>query len=256
MPEYRIKLLAFNSAVVVTLGIVASIITSTVVASNAYRSKYAEAQKATQSIVVKGKATQLVESDQGNWWITVKGVGKTIEDAHTVLESGTEKVHAFLEDQYFTENEVKPGPITTTTYYNRDEEGNQTREVVEYELSQTIKVVTSNLKLIADASGEVTDLLKDGVHVIGGTPRYTYSRVSDVKVSILAKAAANARTRAVEVAKEAGGRVTHLKDIRQGVIQITPPNSTQVSSYGINDTSTIKKDVSVVVTVEFGITGD
>ena len=101
----------------------------------------------------------------------------------------------------------------------------------------------------------MTDLLKDGIYVIGGTPRYTYSRVGDVKVAILGNAAANARTRAEEVAKEAGARVTEIKDIRQGVIQITTPNSTRVSSYGVNDTSTINKDVSVVVTVEFGIAG-
>ena len=255
MPEYRIKLLAFNSAAVVTLGIVASIITSTIVASNAYRSKYAEAQKAQQSIVVKGKATQRVESDQGNWWITVKGIGKTIEEAHGVLTAGSAKVDAFLVTQHFTKGEVKHGPISTTTYYDRDEEGNQTRDVIEYELSQSIRVSTNNVKLIADAAGDVTDLLKDGIHVIGGTPRYTYSRVGEVKVAILANAAANARTRAQEVAKEAGGRVTQIKDIRQGVIQITTPNSTRVSGYGINDTSTINKDVSVVVTVEFGIAG-
>jgi len=247
MPEYRIKLLAFNSAAVVTLGIVASIITSTIVASNAYRSKYAEA--------LKGKATQRVESDQGNWWIMVKGIGNTIQEAHAVLTAGTTKVDEFLLNKHFTLDEVKHGPISTTTYYDRDEEGNQTRDVIEYELSQSIRVSTNNVKLIADAAGDVTDLLKDGIYVIGGTPRYTYSRVGEVKVAILGNAAANARTRAEEVAKEAGGRVTQIKDIRQGVIQITTPNSTRVSSYGVNDTSTIDKDVSVVVTVKFGIAG-
>jgi hypothetical protein len=255
MPEYRIKLIAANSAAVIALGVVVSIITSTVVASNAYRSKYAEAQKAHQSIVVKGKATQKVESDQGFWSVTVKGVGKTIKEAHKVLEDGVTKVDTFLYANYFAQQEVNHGAISTTVYYDRDEEGNTTRDVVEYELSQPIKISTFNVKQIARAAGDVTDLLQDGVHVIGGVPRYTYSRVSDVKVAILADAAANARTRAEEIAKQAGSRVNHVKAIRQGVIQITTPNSTRVSSYGINDTSTINKDVSVVVTVTFGIGG-
>ena len=91
--------------------------------------------------------------------------------------------------------------------------------------------------------------------MIGGTPSYTYSKVSDVKVNILANAAANARVRAEELTAKAGGTVTGIRDIRQGVIQITTPNSTRVTSYGVHDTSTIMKDVSVVVTVEFGISG-
>ena len=120
-------------------------------------------------------------------------------------------------------------------------------------MHQTISVGTSNVENIAEAAGEVTDLLREGIFVSGGKPSYTYSGVSDAKVQIIAQAAANARTRAEEITKKAGGNITEIKDIRQGVIQITTPNSTQVSSYGINDTSTIMKDISVVVTVEFGI---
>jgi hypothetical protein len=255
MAEYRIKLMAFNSAAVIAIGIVASIVTSTLVASKAYSSKFANAEIAQQSIVVKGKATKRVRSDQGKWWITVKGTGETIQTAHETLATGIERVDHFLDKKKFADDEITRGAISTTVFYNRDSEGNLTREVVEYELSQYISVSTSEVEKIAATAGEVTDLLQDGIFVIGGTPSYTYSGVSAVKVEILADAAANARTRAEEVTLKAGGSVTTIKDIRQGVIQITTPNSTRVSSYGINDTSTIMKDVSVVVTVEFGISG-
>jgi hypothetical protein len=57
--------MAFNSATVIALGIVASIVTSTIVASKAYSSTFINASKAQQSIVVKGKATKQVRSDQG-----------------------------------------------------------------------------------------------------------------------------------------------------------------------------------------------
>ena len=97
------------------------------------------------------------------------------------------------------------------------------------ELNQKIQVSTSNVEFIADAAGEVTDLLREGVLVSGGKPLYTYSKVSEAKLDIIAKAAANARKRAEEIAKNAGGSITEIKDIRQGVIQITKPNSTEVS---------------------------
>ena len=256
MSEYRIKLLAFNSAAVIALGIVASIVTSTVVASNAYRAKYSEAEKANRSIVVKGKATRPVRSDRGGWSIFITGTGQTVQEAHGVLDAGVEKVVAFLKERNFVDSEISHLPIYTTVHYERDEDGNKTRDVIEYELHQTIAVGTSNVENIAEAAGEVTDLLREGIFVSGGKPFYTFSGVSEAKVQIIAQAAANARTRAEEITKKAGGNITEIKDIRQGVIQITTPNSTQVSSYGINDTSTIMKDISVVVTVEFGISDD
>ena len=245
--------MAFNSAAVIALGIVASIVTSTVVASKAYSSKFKNAEKAQQSIVVKGKATKRVRSDRGRWWITVKGTGETIQSAHETLATGMGRVDEFLIEKGFTANEITQGAISTTVFYDRDEDGNKSRDVVEYELSQHYSVSTSEVEKIASTAGSVTDLLKDGIFVIGGTPSYTYSGVSDVKVAILADAAENARLRAEEVTIKAGGGVTEIRDIRQGVIQITTPNSTRVTSYGVNDTSTIMKDVSVVVTVEFGI---
>ena len=86
-----------------------------------------------------------------------------------------------------------------------------------------------------------------------GMPQYTYSKVGDVKIAILGAASADARQRAQEIAARTGCRVMEVREAHMGVMQITRPNSTQVSSYGIYDTDTIEKDVSVVVTVTFGI---
>ena len=38
-----------------------------------------------------------------------------------------------------------------------------------------------------------------------------------------------------------------------GVLQITPAYSNEVSDYGINDTSSLLKDITAVVTVEFEV---
>jgi len=41
--------------------------------------------------------------------------------------------------------------------------------------------------------------------------------------------------------------------VQVGVFQITSPNSTQVSDYGVYDTSTLNKDVTAVVNVTFAL---
>jgi len=44
-----------------------------------------------------------------------------------------------------------------------------------------------------------------------------------------------------------------LRQARMGVIQITPKNSTMVSDYGFNDTSSIEKEITAVVSATFEI---
>ena len=51
----------------------------------------------------------------------------------------------------------------------------------------------------------------------------------------------------------AGARVGKVKQMRMGVFQITPPDSTSVSDTGMNDTSTIDKKVTAVSSVIFKV---
>ena len=56
---------------------------------------------------------------------------------------------------------------------------------------------------------------------------------------------------AKRLAKSAGNRVVGVISASQGIFQITQPNSTQTSSWGMYDTSSIEKKVRPVVTMEF-----
>jgi len=48
-------------------------------------------------------------------------------------------------------------------------------------------------------------------------------------------------------------RVTEVRNARMGVMQITRPHSTEVSDAGVNDTSSIEKDVMSVVSLSLGL---
>ena len=50
-----------------------------------------------------------------------------------------------------------------------------------------------------------------------------------------------------------GSSVGKVKQVKMGVFQITPPDSTDVSDYGMNDTSTIDKKVTAVANVVFKV---
>jgi hypothetical protein len=50
-----------------------------------------------------------------------------------------------------------------------------------------------------------------------------------------------------------GGHLGRLRGVDVGVFQVTPRNSTEVSDYGVYDTSTLQKDVTSVVNVTFAV---
>jgi hypothetical protein len=69
----------------------------------------------------------------------------------------------------------------------------------------------------------------------------------------MAAASADARARAEKIAHSTGCKLGVLRDAQMGVLQVTRPDSTETSDYGMYDTSTIEKDVQAVVTATFRI---
>ena len=70
---------------------------------------------------------------------------------------------------------------------------------------------------------------------------------------MLERATANARERVEKLLSASHAHVGELRSASQGVFQITPAYSTDVSDYGINDTTTIDKSIKAVVTIEYAI---
>ncbi len=251
--EYRVRLNLLSTAIVVAAGIIVSVVTSTVVAARAYESRARQSAKVNQDITVKGSTRTRVRSDLAVWRIEVKGEGPELADAYAVLDAAAERVKAFLAGAGFAPDEVALSAIDTSTFFARDSQGRETREVSGYALERAFTVTTPQVDRAETAAGAVTELLKDNVKVVSSRPQYYYSKVADLKVQILGDASRDARARAEEIARSSGCRVTDVRRAQMGVIQITQPNSTEVSGYGLYDTSTIDKDVSVVVTLTLGI---
>ena len=84
-------------------------------------------------------------------------------------------------------------------------------------------------------------------------PAYTFTRLAEKRVDMLAKATADAHRRAQAIAREAGSGIGAISRVDTGTFQITQPNSTRVSNAGSYDTSTIEKDITAVMGVTFRV---
>lgn len=85
------------------------------------------------------------------------------------------------------------------------------------------------------------------------SPEYLYTRLADIRVAMLGEATRDARERAAVIATAAGSEIGAVRSARMGVFQITPRHSTEVSDYGINDVSSLEKDITAVVRVTFAV---
>ena len=85
-------------------------------------------------------------------------------------------------------------------------------------------------------------------------PRYYYTKLSELKIEMLAEASKDGRTRAERILASAGNsKLGKLREADMGVININPANSTETSWDGNNDTTSLEKDIITIVHISFDI---
>jgi len=236
-----------GAAFVVSVAVGTSFVTSAWVASHAYLKRGEQQERISRTLEVTGSSRKAIVSDLAQWGIRVAGEGKTIEEAFQKMSASEDKVRGFLGQKGFAAETVSAGPIRTETHYRHDEKGNETREIASYRLLRTFEIRTTEVRKVEKTSGEVTEILGMGAHVESIAPEFIFTKLSGLKLEMIGEATANARERAERIAKESGCRVGAVKDAKAGVLQITRPWSTEVTSSGANDTSSVEKDVTSVV---------
>ena len=114
-----------------------------------------------------------------------------------------------------------------------------------------VSVSSARVDAVRDLQCKSSDLMRDGVQIISDSPTYTCSTIENVKMTSLEKATQNRYDRAQVLVKSSGSTVGTLANASQGVFQIVAYGSTDVSDYGISDTSSIKKNAKAVVSMEY-----
>lgn len=208
---------------------------------------------ARATISVTGSAKQTIRADRAVWRGTYGAQSARIEDAYAGIEGARRTVLAYLAEHGFPDTSVTVSPIQTQPLFGRSPSGIPTEQIEGYRLSQSVEVRTDDVVRIDAVARSSTDLLRQGVRFESMPPEYLVTGLADLKKQMLAAATRDARERAQEMAKNAGSRTGRLRAARMGVFQVTRAASTEVSDYGVNDTSSIEKDITAVVSVSFEI---
>jgi uncharacterized protein len=200
-----------------------------------------------ETIGVTGSAKARIVSDYIIWNASVTSQADTPQAALPLLNSWTEQVRSFLTANGVQPGEVSLNPVSTETLTT------EAGRVTGYKLTRSFEVRSSRVGAIATLVEESRKLLAQGVPLQAQSPQYVYTKLADLRPKLLADATKDALGRAKVLVDATGGKLGGLRDVNVGVFQITAPNSTDVSDYGVYDTFTLRKDVTAVVNVAFAL---
>lgn len=123
-----------------------------------------------------------------------------------------------------------------------------------YELRQRFTVESKEVDKVEAVSRDMSSLIAQGVSIEAYQPDYYYTRLDDVKLSLIERASADARTRAEKIAVNAGAKIGKVRSARMGVFQITGANTNEeFSAGGSFNTSSRQKKARITMRIEYRI---
>ncbi len=238
-----------------------------VVASFVLAGAYVRGHSTAETIRVIGSARRPIRSDFIIWTGRVTQSAPTVDAAYTALTADVAKVRAYLGAKGISAAEIVPAAIVTKTLYartNTDRNANNDqandaaggvvyRPVVGYQLSEDVSVRSQSVDLVDSVSRQSTELISKGIPLESDPPQYLSTKLSDLKVTMQAEAARDARARAEQIAASSGCRLGAVRHANMSAPVITPLYSNALSDGGVDDTTSLDKRITAVVTIEYAV---
>src|SRR6478672_8255429 len=214
---------------------------------------FVKGKRGDQTITVTGSARKRIKSDLVVWRAGISYQAPVLSEAYRSLSEAVPRVKAYLVGKGIAENQITVSSIASQTLHGKTSDGQETSEVTGYSLRQELSVRSNDVDKIEKIARESTELINQGILIESLAPEYSYTQLGSLKIEMLAEAAKDAKVRAEQIAKSTGSSIGSVRTARMGVLQITPADSNEVSDTGMNDTSSLDKDITAVVNIAFSV---
>lgn len=226
--------------------IAAALIVSTIIAIFGYY----QAQTLSNVLSVTGSAKKSIESDRVRFvaMYSRNVYESDLRNGYVLMNNDLSNVKKYFGTKGIKESDMNISAVSMDQVYKQNDIGPK-----EYTLRQTIEISSSDLAVVTDLAKNTLPLINQGILFTTQSLEYSYSKLPELRVSLLADALADAKARANALATASGSSVGDLRSASIGVVQVLAPDSVDVSDYGAYDTSGIKKDVMVTVKASFSV---
>lgn len=223
------------------------------------------ARTGEELIRVIGSARKPIHSDLIIWNGSISESAPTVAQGYANLQAKMTVVQQFFISKGVAQNEMTPYEIGVETLYAQPktvtgpngvvitQPQSAIRPPVGYRMTQSLQIRSGKVDVVESASRQSSELLSKNVVLKSEEPTYLYTKMSELKVSMQAEAARDALNRATQIANNAGCRLGDVRYARMNVPSITPYYDKSEDDGGIDDTSSLEKKITAVVTVGYSI---
>jgi len=220
---------------------------------NAYKSR----AKSQESISVTGSAEKDFMSDLVVWKGSYSRKSMDLKSAYADLKNDENSIRTYLSGKGIPDNQIVFSSVNINKEYNypTDATGRSMgQEFNGFNLTQTVRIESKDVDKINQLSREATELIQKGIEFNSQAPLFYYTKLTEIKMDLLAKASADGKQRAEIIAKNAGSSLGKLKKATLGVFQITGKNTDEDYTYGGTfNTSSLNKTGSITIRMEFAV---
>lgn len=210
-----------------------------------------------ETITVTGSAEKDFVSDLIVWNGSYSRKSMDLKSAYAQLKEDENSIRNYLAGKGIQKNEMVFSSVNINKEFNYRTDANGRslgQEFSGYNLIQNVRTESSNVDKIDQISREATELIQQGIEFNSSSPLFYYTKLTEVKMDLLAKASADGKQRAEIIAKNAGSSLGKLKKATLGVFQITGKNTNEDYSYGGTfNTSSRNKTGSITIRMEFAV---
>lgn len=219
-----------NKNLIYTIIIAIAVLGAAFILGSAYKNR-----NNNGTINVKGLGETNFTSDLIVWEGSFSQVDYNLKTAYSNLERTKAVIKDYLIKKGVEESEMVFSAVRTSneskSEYTTD--GKYVGNVFTgYRLTQEVTIESRKVEKIEKIAREVTELLNQGVNFYSQSPRYYYTKLSDVKLDLISKATEDAKKRAEQIAFKSNAKLGSVLRANMGVFQITGQNSNEAYSWG------------------------
>ena len=212
---------------------------------------FARGRSTDRYVEVKGLAEREVTADLALWPLRYVSTGDDLTATQAQITRNTRQVLAFLSRNGIDTASVQLQALEVSDAFANRFAGE--RGGPRYVIQQTVMVRSRSPDVVLSASQRVSELVGAGVvlsstgeYGIGG-PTFVFTKLNQLKPSMVKEATANARAAAEQFAADSRSDLGSIRQANQGVFVILPRDQAP----GINEGGQLQKVVRVVSTVQY-----
>jgi hypothetical protein len=212
---------------------------------------FATGRAADRYVEVKGLAEREVTADLALWPLRYVSTGDDLAATQAQITRNTRQVYAFLARNRIDTASVQLQALEVSDAFANRYPGE--RGGPRYVIQQTVMVRSRAPDVVLLASQRVSELVAAGVvlsstgeYGIGG-PTFVFTKLNQLKPSMVKEATANARAAAEQFAADSRSELGGIRQANQGVFVILPRDQAP----GVNEGAQLQKTVRVVSTVQY-----